>query len=544
MEEFNIWAFLWGLAMFVFGMDVLEWCIHSLGYAQLKKFLSKTVNTRLRAIFAGTVLAGVLQSGTIVSLMVLAFAGAGIMTLAAAVGVIVWANVGGTFLSVIIAKVGFEYSISAFALPLIAIWGLFQFIKHKKVKLVGQLILSFGLLLFGIGYLKDSVSVLAASIDVAQFANTGRYVFYFGGALLALLLHSSGTATIIGMTALSAGIISFDQAVIITLGASIGSSLVSMYVSIGGSSIKRNVALAHFGFNTLWAILFLFVVPWTQEFMQLFMTTTWDQWPTAIAWYQVIYNVLTGLLIYPFIGKIASLMEFYSSKDVTTDYQLLSIGEPKNYGDALKQDLIILLKKIYKFNVHHLDLDQKILLDPEYTTSEKYYAVYHLNDEQLTEDYDILKTIEEAILRSLLKRIHHGNEAEDKVYLGYYEMIESLMYSAKSLNDTRDNFLTMTQSESLMIKERLQHLREQMVDLYLVIAQLIADGDVRKFDKEIADELHDVANTNKESADLLGQHLHRQAMPGGELSALLHLTNSLNRSHESIVESVRQLYSK
>ena len=92
----------------------------------------------------------------------------------------------------------------------------------------------------------------------------------------------------------------------------------------------------------------------------------------------------------------------------------------------------------------------------------------------------------------------HGSEEEDKVYLRYYEMIESLMYSAKSLNDTRDNFVTLTQSESLMIKERVQHLREQMVDLYLVIAKVIADGDATKFDKEIDHELRDVANTNKE----------------------------------------------
>lgn len=74
MESFSIWAFLAGLAMFVFGMNVLEDSIHDLGYQQLRKWLSKNVNTRLKSIFAGTVLAGILQSGTIVSTMVIAFA--------------------------------------------------------------------------------------------------------------------------------------------------------------------------------------------------------------------------------------------------------------------------------------------------------------------------------------------------------------------------------------------------------------------------------------------------------------------------------------
>jgi Na+/phosphate symporter len=116
---------------------------------------------------------------------------------------------------------------------LLAVGGILQFIQRRKVQLVGQIILSFGLLLFGIGYLKDSVEVLAATIDVAQYADMGRWVFYGGGIILALLLHSSGTTTIIAMTAMVGGIISFEQAIITMLGASIGSSLVTLYVSFG-----------------------------------------------------------------------------------------------------------------------------------------------------------------------------------------------------------------------------------------------------------------------------------------------------------------------
>lgn len=539
MEQFDIWAFLWGLAMFVFGMDVLEWCIHELWYGQLKKFLAKTVDTRLKAIFAGTVLAGILQSGTIVSLMVLSFAGAGILTLVWAIGVIVWANVGGTFLAVIIAKLWFGYSISSFALPLIGAWGIFQFFKDKKVKLVGQLILSFWLLLFGIWYLKDSVSILAASLDVAQYANMWWYVFYLGGALLALLLHSSGTATIIAMTALTAGIISFDQAVIAMLGASIGSSLVSVYASMWWSAIKRNVALTHFGFNTLGAILFLFVVPWTEEFMQLFMKTTGEDGPTAIAWYQVIYNVLTGILIYPFIGAIARMFERYSSTD-KTDYELVSIAHPKDYSVALQQDLVTLLKKVFKFNVHHLDIDQKILLNPDYTISEKHYAVYHLPQEALDEDYDILKNVEEGVIKWLLTRIHHGDHKEDEEYLEKYELIETMMYSSKSLYDTRADFTILIQSESLMMKERLQYLKEQMVDLYMIVADMIARHDSSHHD--LSHILSQVDDNNIQITNLLGQHLHRQNLPGWELGALLHLTSALQRSHKAIIKAIKMMY--
>jgi len=235
-------------------------------------------------------------------------------------------------------------------------------------------------------------------------------------------------------------------------------------------------------------------------------------------------------------------MERFSAKDVTTDYQLLSITQTANYDDTIKQDILTLLKKIYKFNVHHLDLDKKILLDPEYTIAEKYYAVYHLGAEDLEEDYDILKTIEEAVLRWLLQRIHHGDDQQDKIYLRYYEMIESLMYSAKSLKDTRSNYSTLIQSESFMIKERVQSLREQMVDLYIVIAQIIHAWAMGDYSSQLTHELGDIADMNKETTELLWQHLHRQSMLGGELSALLHLTSGINRSHDAIIKGVQELY--
>lgn len=114
------------------------------------------------------------------------------------------------------------------------------------------------------------------------------------------------------------------------------------------------------------------------------------------------------------------------------------------------------------------------------------------------------------------------------------------MYSSKTLHDTRHNFLILSQSESLMIKERLQHLKEQMVDLYVVIADMIARSDSSHPD--LAKLLREVDDNNGEITNLLGQHLHRQNLPGGELSALLHLTSALQRSHRAMVEVVKMMY--
>ena len=119
-----------------------------------------------------------------------------------------------------------------------------------------------------------------------------------------------------------------------------------------------------------------------------------------------------------------------------------------------------------------------------------------------------------------------------------------MMYSSKSLRDTRDNFITLGQSDSLMLKERMQNLREQMIDLYTTISDVIDADSIIKYNKLLDKNLTAIINTNKESADMLGQHLHRHSMPGGELSALLHLTNGINRSHHAIAQALRGIYSE
>jgi hypothetical protein len=86
-----------------------------------------------------------------------------------------------------------------------------------------------------------------------------------------------------------------------------------------------------------------------------------------------------------------------------------------------------------------------------------------------------------------------------------------LMYSAKTLHDTRDNFITLLQSESLMVKERIQHLKEQMVDLYIILAEMIATHE--DTNKSLPIILTAIDQNAIEITDLLAQHLHRQNLP-------------------------------
>ena len=123
-EAFDIWRLLAGLGIFLFGIYLMEDSIKELAGKSFKKIIRRYTETRLSAVLSGTFSTAVLQSSSAVNLMVLAFVGAGIMSLGNAMGVILGANVGTTFTAWIVAFFGFKVSIESFALPLIALGGL------------------------------------------------------------------------------------------------------------------------------------------------------------------------------------------------------------------------------------------------------------------------------------------------------------------------------------------------------------------------------------------------------------------------------------
>src|SRR6056297_3506724 len=124
METFNLWKLLAGLGIFLFGVFLMEDSIKALAGKAFRTLIRRYTETRISSILSGALSTAILQSSSAVNLMVLAFVGAGIMSLQSAVGVILGANIGTTFTAWIVAFFGFKISIESFALPLIAVGGL------------------------------------------------------------------------------------------------------------------------------------------------------------------------------------------------------------------------------------------------------------------------------------------------------------------------------------------------------------------------------------------------------------------------------------
>ena len=159
LSQFEIWEFLAGLGIFLLAMVLLESALEFLAGRSFKQFLRRHTHHPVKAILSGIGITAILQSSSVVSLMVLAFVGAGIIELKNAIGIIIGSNLGTTLTGWVVAYFGFSFNIESFALPFLAFGGLSMVFFPKKEILyhVGQLFVGFGFLFLGLDYMKSSI---------------------------------------------------------------------------------------------------------------------------------------------------------------------------------------------------------------------------------------------------------------------------------------------------------------------------------------------------------------------------------------------------
>jgi len=308
--DFELWLFLAGLGIFLFGMHMMEESIRVLSGGAFRSLIRKYTDTRMKAIFTGTVSTAILQSSSAVSLMVLAFVGAGIMPLTQAIAVMMGTKVGTTATAWIVAVFGFKFSIDAFSLPLIGIGGLGMIVLAKSPRYVNisKFLVAFGFLFMGLDYMKGSVDQFADNIDPAQFEGYGILLFMFAGLVMTAIMQSSSATIAIVLTMLYSGVINFEAGASMVIGANVGTTVTVLLGSLGGMVSKKQAALSQLIFTTTTAIITLILLsPLTWLVLNVFSFDT--NIVLGLALFHSIFNVIGVVMFYPFIGKLAQVAE-------------------------------------------------------------------------------------------------------------------------------------------------------------------------------------------------------------------------------------------
>ncbi len=305
LEHFDIWRLLAGLGIFLFGMFMMEESIRQLSGRAFKSLIRRYTGTRLRGIVSGAVSTSILQSSSAVSLMVLAFAGAGLMTLVNAVAVMVGTKIGATMTAWIVAIFGFQFQIETFALPMIGLGGLGLIFLASSPRYVNlsKLLVAFGFLFHGLDFMKTSVEDLTAAIDIAALPDLGIWFYGLAGLLLTAVMQSSAATIAITLTMLFNGVVDFNGAAAMVIGANVGTTVTVLLGSVGGIPVKKQAAFGQLIFTLTTAAAAFALLPlliWLV--LELFGFA--DKPVLGLALFHTIFNVLGVIIFYPLLPRV------------------------------------------------------------------------------------------------------------------------------------------------------------------------------------------------------------------------------------------------
>ena len=249
--SFSLVMFFAGLGVFLYGMHQLENGLKALSSESFKALLRKSTGNPLSSVAGGIVTTMILQSSSMVGLIMMAFVGAGVIPLVNAVGVVMGANLGTTFTGWVVATLGFKLKLAQIAIPAIGIGGLMAVALEQRqtLKSWAELIMGLGLLLFGLDIMKDSMEALAQRFDIAVLQGYHAIVYLLVGVLFSAVIQSSSAAMMITLSALHAGIVPLEAAAALVVGADLGTTSTMILGSLSGSAVKKQLALAHVLFN-------------------------------------------------------------------------------------------------------------------------------------------------------------------------------------------------------------------------------------------------------------------------------------------------------
>lgn len=306
-----------GLALFLYGMNTMSDALQKTAGERMKKILSFLTKNPIMGALAGALVTAVLQSSSATTVMAIGFVSAGLMTLPQAISVIFGANIGTTMTAQLLA-----FKLSDYIYPIIFIGFMLQFVgKTEKLKNIGMVIFSFGLLFEGIEIMGHVMKPLAGSsvfVDLmAEVSSTPVLGVLLGGVMTLVVQSSSATIAVLQNFAAQpaadgvSSVIGLTGAIPILLGDNIGTTITAILASIGQTKNAQRTAIAHSIFNISGSLVCLCIIPLFAQFVQYISPSgrEIDVISRQIANAHTTFNVVCTLAWLPFISVMVKIVK-------------------------------------------------------------------------------------------------------------------------------------------------------------------------------------------------------------------------------------------
>ena len=436
-----------GVAVFIIGMQFMEDGFKFFSGGILEKLIANSTNTNSKAIFLGITATAILQSSSLIAIIVISFLSAKIISLAGALGVVFGSAVGTTATTWIVSTLGVKIDIAAFALPMIIFGVIFRFYKNRNFQGVGNILLGLGFVFLGIGYMKDGFEDLKQGIDLAQFAidgYAGIIVYTLIGALATVIIQSSSATMALTVTALVTGQIVYINAMAIAVGANIGTATTAALGAIVSNANSKRMAVGLFIFKGITAVITLaslyFMIDFV-DYISKYLGIKSDDWAMKLAVFHTLFN-LVGLLIFSFfIPKLVIFLKklFVEDKD---SY----ISKPKFIDMEVIAVPFAALKATRKETIHLYDNASEVLSHAIMLHRHRYIGKSNIS-KIVKESSDIIDLNIDEFYESRIKSL-------------YSDIIDYSTYFINELDDEKRSYLNDLRNACRDIAESVKNTKE------------------------------------------------------------------------------------
>ena len=467
-QTLDIWKLIAGLGIFLFGMSLLEHSIRILSGRTFRRMIRLYTNGRLRSIGSGTLATAILQSSSALSLMVLAFVGAGVMSMENAIGVIMGSNIGTTLTVWIVAIVGFKLKIESFALPFIGLGGICLIFSdstdNPKAYQSCRLLIGFGLLFLGLDYMKSSVENVGQNFDLSMVPDYGLWIYLVAGTLLTAIMQASAASIAVVLTALHTGLITFDIGVAMVIGANVGTTITVILGALGGIPAKKRVAFSHLIFNVITGVVAFISIHGLVWVVSNFVDIKTND-VMGLALFHTIFNIIGVILFFPFIGLLAKLLYriFPDHKAILTVYISNTPAEVIEAAtSALRKEILHLQQECQLYGLRLMNIDKHLVFEEDLPLEKS--SRRKLSFESLYEKIKLLH----AEIFAYYSRLQYQKleEAEAKELERMIFASRNIMNSNKNFKGIRHDLEDFNGSENAFLNSQYKTFRKRLLKVY------------------------------------------------------------------------------
>lgn len=329
------------LGFFIYGMKIMSEGIQKAAGSSMRRILSMMTKNRYLGVLTGFLVTCLVQSSSASTVMAVSFVNAGLLSLVESAGIMLGANIGTTITGWLVAVLGFKVKIAAMALPLLAIGVPMLFMKKNKVKYIGEFIVGFAILFWGLSELKHAVPDIKSNPEILNFL--GEYAdmgllsnlfFIFVGTILTIVVQSSSASMALTQTLCFSGIIPFEVAAAMILGENIGTTITAELASLPANVHAKRSARIHSMFNIVgvtWMVLLISFTPILEGVRTIAMN--WfgsadpylaEGAPMGLAIFHSAFNIVNVAVMIWFVPQLVKLAikSVKSKGDADEEYNL------------------------------------------------------------------------------------------------------------------------------------------------------------------------------------------------------------------------------